>query len=114
MRMSTGTGCPSTPDASASSPTTTCTDDHSTFGMAKSSRRNRPSLLVFERRNYLFLLLGVLLIVAGFVAMYLEGAFLGFISLNVSPIVILVGYAVMIYAILWRPDDEPEAKDEPA
>lgn len=78
--------------------------------MAKSSRRKRPSALIFERRNYLFLLLGVLLIVVGFVAMYLEGEFLGFISLNVSPIVILAGYAGVIYAILWRPDEDAEAE----
>jgi uncharacterized membrane protein HdeD (DUF308 family) len=82
--------------------------------MPKSSRRKRPSPLVFERRNYLLLLLGVLLIVAGFVAMYLEGEFLGFVSLNVSPITIVAGYATVIYAILWRPDEADKAKEEPA
>lgn len=78
--------------------------------MAKSSRRKRPSALIFERRNYVMLLLSVLLIVVGFVAMYLEGEFLGFISLNVSPILIVGGYAGVIYAILWRSDDTPEAE----
>jgi hypothetical protein len=84
--------------------------------MPKSSRRKRPSPLVFERRNYLLLLLGTLLIVVGFVAMYLEGAFLGVVSLNVSPVVILAGYAGVIYAILWRPDKktEEEASEEVA
>jgi hypothetical protein len=82
--------------------------------MAQSSRRKRSSVLVFERRNYLLLLAAVLLIVAGFVAMYLEGQFLGFISLNVSPIVIIAGYAGVIYAILWRPDEEEQAKEEAA
>ncbi|HKL89171.1 MAG TPA: DUF3098 domain-containing protein [Salinibacter sp.] len=79
--------------------------------MAQSSRRKRPSALVFERRNYLFLALGVFLIVVGFVAMYLEGEFLGFISLNVSPIVILAGYAGVVYAILWRPDEGAETEE---
>lgn len=78
--------------------------------MAKSSRRKRPSPLVFERQNYLLLLLSVLLIVVGFVAMYLEGEFLGFVSLNVSPIVILAGYAGVIYSILWRPGEESETE----
>lgn len=82
--------------------------------MPKSSRRKRPSPLVFEQRNYLLLLLGVLLIVVGFVAMYLEGEFLGFISLNVSPISIVAGYATVIYAILWRPDETDKATEEAA
>jgi hypothetical protein len=82
--------------------------------MPKSSRRKRPSPLVFEQRNYLLLFLGVLFIVVGFVAMYLEGEFLGFISLNVSPIAIVAGYATVIYAILWRPDEEGEAEKESA
>lgn len=60
------------------------------------------------------LLVSVLLIVVGFLAMWMEGAFLGFISLNVSPIVIVTGYAGVIYAILWRPSDEEEAGKEAA
>jgi hypothetical protein len=81
--------------------------------MAKSSERKRkkaPSPLIFEKQNYLMLLASVLLIVVGFVAMWMEGEFLGFISLNVSPVVIVAGYAGVIYAILWRPDDEKEAE----
>jgi hypothetical protein len=78
---------------------------------AKSSKQRAPTPLVFERRNYVLLLLSVLLIVVGFVSMWLEGKFLGFISLNVSPVLIVGGYAGVIYAILWRPgdDSEPEA-----
>jgi len=79
--------------------------------MAKSSRRKRPSALIFEKRNYMLLLVSVLLIVVGFVAMYLEGTFLGFISLNVSPILIVGGYAGVIYAVLWRPDEEAETEE---
>jgi hypothetical protein len=81
--------------------------------MAKSSKKKQPSPLIFEKQNYLLLLASVLLIVVGFVAMYLDGQFLGFISLNVSPIVIVAGYAGVIYAILWRPDDKQQA-EEPA
>lgn len=76
--------------------------------MAKSSKRRKPTALVFEERNYTLLLLGVALIVIGFVAMYVEGEFLGPIALNVSPLLILAGYAGVIYAILWRSDEEVE------
>lgn len=63
------------------------------------------SALIFETENYILFAVSVLLIVAGFVAMYLDGQFLGFISLTVSPLVILAGYATLVYAILRRPGD---------
>jgi len=82
--------------------------------MPKSSkRRDRSGLLVFEKRNYLLLLLGVALIVVGFTAMYLENQYQGFISLYVSPILIVGGYAEIIYALLWSPSDEEPAEEEP-
>jgi hypothetical protein len=76
--------------------------------MSKASKRNSGpgrSALIFESKNYLLLVLSVLLIVVGFVAMYLDGQFLGFVSLTLSPIIIMAGYAGLIVAILWRPDD---------
>jgi len=82
--------------------------------MPKSSkRRDRSGLLVFEKRNYLLLLVGVALIVVGFTAMYLENQYQGFISLYVSPILIVGGYAEIIYALLWSPSDEEPAEEEP-
>lgn len=81
--------------------------------MAKSSkRRGRSGALVFERWNYLLLLGGLLLIVVGFTAMYLENAYQGFISLYVSPVLIVGGYAVIIYALLWSPDDDASEDDQ--
>jgi uncharacterized membrane protein HdeD (DUF308 family) len=84
--------------------------------MPKSSkRRNRSGLLVFEKRNYLLLLVGVAFIVVGFTAMYLENQYQGFVSLYVSPILIVGGYAEIIYALLWSPsDDEPVEEGEAA
>lgn len=79
--------------------------------MPKSSKQKSPSPLVFEKRNYLRFLVSVLLIVVGFVAMGMEGEFLGFVSRTVSPIVIVAGYAGVIYAILWRPGDEEAEKE---
>lgn len=83
--------------------------------MAKSSKRSSNtsrSTLIFEQQNYLLLVLSVALIVAGFVAMYLDGQFLGFVSLTVSPIVIMSGYALLIYAILRRSDVDAESAEE--
>jgi hypothetical protein len=73
------------------------------------SKRKRRKALVFEKRNYMLLLAGLLLIVVGFVAMYLEGEFLGFISLSVSPLMILAGYGVVGYSLLWWPEEAEPA-----
>ena len=74
-----------------------------------SQRRGKSRSLVFEQRNYLLLLLGVALIVVGFTTMYLENQYKGFISLYVSPLLIVGGYAEIIYALLWSPSgDSPD------
>ncbi|MEF8815918.1 MAG: DUF3098 domain-containing protein [Salinibacter sp.] len=81
--------------------------------MPKSSRRqDRSGILVFENWNYMLLLIGVALIVTGFVTMYLENAYQGFISLYVSPVLILGGYAEIIYALLWAPGEEIAGEDQ--
>jgi len=84
--------------------------------MPKSSKRKneRASALLFEKHNYVLILAGLFLIVVGFTAMYLEGQFEGFISLYLSPIVILAGYAVVGYGIMWTPEEEADASGTPA
>lgn len=57
----------------------------------------------FQALNYKILGVGVLLIVIGFTIMRLENEVYGFISLYISPIVILAGYVVVAVAILKRP-----------
>lgn len=79
--------------------------------MAPSNKKTNRSALVFASQNYLLMALSVALIVIGFVAMYLDGQFLGVVSLTVSPIMIVSGYALLIYAILWRSDDEEAAAE---
>ena len=62
--------------------------------------------MVFARRNYMLLLLGVALVVVGYVAMRWENEVEGIISLYIAPLLILGGYLEIIYAILWRPRQE--------
>ncbi|ARA94850.1 MAG: DUF3098 domain-containing protein [Bacteroidetes bacterium] len=59
--------------------------------------------MVFTRRNYVLLLLGIAFIVVGYAIMRIENEVEGFISLYVAPLLILGGYMEIIYAILWRP-----------
>lgn len=77
-----------------------------------SKRRGQSGTLVFENRNYLFLLVGVALIVVGFAAMYIENTYQGFVSLYVSPILIVGGYAEIIYALLLSPSGEESSDNE--
>ena len=76
---------------------------------ARDQRRN--AKLVFGRRNYVLLLIGVAVIVAGYVMMRIENEVDGFISLYVAPLLILGGYLEIIYAIIVSPDAEPEAAE---
>lgn len=69
------------------------------------TRRETPQM-IFSAGNFRILGLSVLLIIAGFTAMRLENEVYGFVSLYISPVVILTGYLLAIYAILRRRDLE--------
>ena len=66
--------------------------------------------MVFERRNYVLLVIGLVAVVAGYVMMRVENEVDGFISLYVAPLLILGGYLEIIYAILWRPADKAASR----
>lgn len=76
----------------------------------KSSRRNKKSM-IFSPWNYKVLALGMVMVIGGFLAMYFENEVKGFISLYISPIVIMAGYITVIVAIL-KHDDEPKAAQD--
>lgn len=64
--------------------------------------------MIFTRRNYTLLILGVFLVVFGYAIMRIDNDVHGFISLYLAPLLILGGYLEVIYAILWRPKDSRE------
>jgi hypothetical protein len=88
--------------------------------MPSSKRRSRRTqtrsggTLVFTRRNYVLLAIGVALVAVGFALMRIDNQFEGFLSLNVAPLIILGGYLEVIYAILWRPSDDEASEAEAA
>ena len=49
------------------------------------------------------MLVGIACLVVGFAIMRLENEVDGFISLYVAPLLLLAGYGVVAYAILWQP-----------
>lgn len=81
--------------------------------------------MVFDRRNYILLLVGIAFIVAGYALMAFDNT-RGFdaagqhrlsldspLSLVVAPLLLLVGYLELIVALLWRPKSVEETEEEP-
>jgi hypothetical protein len=69
--------------------------------------------MLFSPLNYKLMGLGVLFVIIGFTAMRLENEVYGIVSLYISPVVILAGYILVIYAILKR-DHKLEEESAPA
>lgn len=68
----------------------------------RSTHRKDTKPMFFTPLNYKILGLGILLVVIGFTAMRLENEVYGFVSLYISPVVILAGYVSVVIAILKR------------
>ncbi|MEX0593294.1 MAG: DUF3098 domain-containing protein [Balneolaceae bacterium] len=64
--------------------------------------------VLFGRMNYQWATAGCLLVFSGFLAMYLENEVYGWISLNLSPVLILGGYGMVLYAIIKKFDDRQD------
>lgn len=68
--------------------------------------------MIFSAWNYKVLAIGLFLVIAGFSAMYIENEVEGFISLYISPIVIMAGYVTVIVAILKHDHDSSTASGQ--
>lgn len=69
--------------------------------MAKRRRKpadNQP--MFFSAYNYKLIGVAIFLIIFGFTIMYMENEVNGFISLFISPILIMAGYILVIFAIM--------------
>jgi len=83
--------------------------------MAKGNQRKVDEQpMFFSAFNYRLIGIAIVLIVSGFTAMYVENEVDGFISLYISPIVILTGFVVVIFAIMKHDRDEPNEIDKEA
>lgn len=70
--------------------------------------------MAFHALNYKTLGVGVLMIFIGFTIMRLENEIYGFISLYISPVIIMAGYVTVAVAILKRPSSELNDESERA
>lgn len=75
----------------------------------KRKRKGEPEKpMLFSSGNYMFMLIGIMMVVTGFLAMYIESQEKGFISLYVSPIVIIAGFIVVAVSILKDSEEQAE------
>lgn len=84
--------------------------------MKSKTMKEKEPKTVFGKRNYIILLAGFLLIVAGYIIMSGEGSTLaaynpeifGRTRIGTAPMLCLLGYLLNIFGILYRPErDRP-------
>ncbi|KXX70254.1 DUF3098 domain-containing protein [Flammeovirga sp. SJP92] len=73
---------------------------------------NNKEHLAFGKKNYKWMLFGILLIAAGFFVMSLDSEPMGFgvLGLTVGPIIVMSGFGLNFYAILANPKSEEKLK----
>ena len=66
------------------------------------------SNLPFGKKNYQLMTAGLLIIMLGFIVMMMdkEPHGFGFLGITLSPVIVLTGFVVEVFAILHTPKDE--------
>lgn len=61
--------------------------------------------LPFGRKNYQWMIIGVITLIAGFTVMSMDSQphGFGFLGLTLGPIIVMAGFIIEIYAILHNP-----------
>jgi hypothetical protein len=64
--------------------------------------------LGFKRKNYHLMLIGIAILLIGFVIMSLDSQphGFGFLGLTLGPIVVMIGFLFQFYAILYKAKEE--------
>lgn len=65
----------------------------------------KKNALPFSKSNFTFMIIGIVLILGGFVIMSMDSAEFGFgaLGLTVGPLVVMSGFVVEFFAILRKP-----------
>ncbi len=79
----------------------------------KQKKEDNKLMFAFNKTNYIIVIIGLLVILTGFLLMIGGGsddpevfseALFGFRRLTLAPILIIVGYIIEIFAIMYRPE----------
>jgi uncharacterized membrane protein HdeD (DUF308 family) len=75
-----------------------------TYMESKTSSDNK---LPFGKKNYRWMIIGVITLILGFIIMSLDSEVhgFGFMGLTLGPIVVMAGFIIEIYAILIKPTE---------
>jgi hypothetical protein len=68
------------------------------------------SNLPFGKKNYQMMIAGLLIIMIGFIVMTLdkEPHGFGFLGITLSPVIVLIGFVVEVFAILHTPKKDED------
>ena len=63
------------------------------------------SKLPFGKKNYQWMIIGIVTLIVGFIVMSLDNQphGFGFLGLTLGPIIVMIGFIIEIYAILHNP-----------
>lgn len=101
---------------------TTTATPRSSYSSSKPAAASKPEMtLLFDKENYMWMIGGVALIFIGFMLMsggkspnphefHYEEIY-SFRRITLAPIVILLGFAVEVYAIIKKPKDAQESTE---
>jgi hypothetical protein len=66
---------------------------------------NKTGYMPFTRMNYIIMIVGAVVLALGFILMTMdtEPYGFGFLGLTLAPIVILTGFVIEIFALLYKP-----------
>jgi F0F1-type ATP synthase assembly protein I len=67
---------------------------------------NSETQFLFSRQNYLLMLVGIAVIIIGFVLMSGTEDIFNTTKLTVAPIVVVIGFIIEVFAIMHRPKTE--------
>lgn len=67
------------------------------------AKDNTPVTFVFEKQNYILMIVGVAVIALGFALMYGKEDIYDFRKLTLAPIVVMIGFVIEIFAIMRKP-----------
>lgn len=64
--------------------------------------------LPFSRKNYILMIAGLVILTIGFITMTLDSEphGFGFLGLTLGPVIVVIGFILEIFAILYRPGNK--------